>query len=335
MSDVDFVVLWVDSCDPTWQASFSQFKGEGIHSASAIHPSRFRDMGIFNYWFRCVENYAPWVRKIHLVTCGQIPSWIDTKNKKLNVVFHSDFIPGEYLPTFNSNTIELNLHRIKGLSEKFVLFNDDTFVTSPIKESFYFEDGYPNDYLIIKRTSPKNKEDIVMASSDFLNLSVVNSHFNKKIAMQENKSKYYNMCYGRRIVKNFSSRKERFFEGFYNRHLPQPFLKSTFNELWSLEENLLIKASSEKFRAPLCLTQYLIRYWQLASGLFNPRNPKERGVYFNLSSENINDVIKTLSDGTPQTCFNDTENLIDFDGVTIVLRAAFDKKLSLKSSFEI
>ncbi|WP_407192009.1 hypothetical protein [Citrobacter freundii] len=41
-------------------------------------------------------------KKGSLVTCGQIPSWIDTKNKKLNIVFHKDFIPEEYLPTFNS-----------------------------------------------------------------------------------------------------------------------------------------------------------------------------------------------------------------------------------------
>ncbi|WP_232353077.1 hypothetical protein [Hafnia alvei] len=59
-------------------------------------------------------------KKIHLVTCGQVPLWLDIKNEKLNVVSHADFIPNEYLPTFNSNAIELNIHRIEGLSDKFV-----------------------------------------------------------------------------------------------------------------------------------------------------------------------------------------------------------------------
>ncbi|MBI0275701.1 hypothetical protein I6H07_07615 [Hafnia alvei] len=95
------------------------------------------------------------------------------------------------------------------------------------------------------------------------------------------------------------------------------------------------ESSSEKFRAPLRLTQYLFRYWQLVSGKFNPRYPKERGVCFNLSSENINDAIKTLSNGTAQVCFNDTGALKDFEGVTNALRDAFETKLHDKSSFEI
>lgn len=49
MNDIDFVVLWVDSCDPTWQTGFAELKGENNHHAASVHPSRFRDMGIFNY----------------------------------------------------------------------------------------------------------------------------------------------------------------------------------------------------------------------------------------------------------------------------------------------
>ncbi|MEG0099409.1 MAG: capsular biosynthesis protein [Citrobacter sp.] len=335
MSDIDFVVLWVDSCDPDWQENFSKCKQEHTHEDAAAHAARFRDMGIFNYWFRCVESYAPWVRKIHLVTCGQIPSWLDTTNEKLNIVFHKDFIPDEYLPTFNSNAIELNIHKIKGLSDKFVLFNDDTFITSPLKENFYFENGYPNDFLIIKKNLPENKNNIIMGASDFLNLSVVNSYFTKSEIMRGAMGKYYSLRYGRRVIKNFLNRKESVFEGFYSRHLPQPFLKSTFEELWEYERVLLEESSRVKFRSPLYVTQYLFRYWQLAKGRFNPTEPKKRGVYFNLTSENINEAINTLTDGTAQACFNDTEMLTDFVKVTNALKNAFDEILGDKSSFEI
>ncbi|MBL4564843.1 Stealth CR1 domain-containing protein [Citrobacter koseri] len=335
MSDIDFVVLWVDSTDVAWQEKFTEFKGKGSHGERAVHPARFRDMGIFKYWFRCVEKYAPWVRKVHLVTCGQIPSWINVEHEKLNIVFHDEFIPSEYLPTFNSNTIELNLHRIKDLSNKFVLFNDDTFITSPLREDFYFDNGYPNDFLIIKKQSPKNKDEIIMRSSEFLNVSVLNTHINKKTIIKENRRKYYGLRYKKGLLKNFMNRRASYFEGFYGKHLPQPFLKSTFTEIWQAEEELLKKSSSKRFREPLCLTQYLFRYWQLAHGNFNPKNPEGRGVYFNLSSSNINEAIKTLSNGTAQACFNDTEKLHDFEKVTTTLRNAFEMRLGHKSSFEI
>ncbi|MDV0558871.1 Stealth CR1 domain-containing protein [Citrobacter portucalensis] len=335
MSGIDFVVLWVDSSDLAWQASFAKHKAAGCHDEGARHPARFRDMGIFNYWFRCVEKYAPWVRKIHLVTCGQIPAWLNVNHKKLNIVFHEQFIENKYLPTFNSNAIELNIHKINDLSDKFVLFNDDMFITASLAEDFYFDNGNPNDFLILKKNPPTNKDNLIMASSDFLNISILNSHFSKRAMMQENKNKYYSMCYKRRLLKNFANRKEKFFEGFYSRHIPQPFLKSTFNEIWQVEEQLLRETVSKKFREPLCLTQYLFRYWQLANGKFNPKNPIKRGKYFNLSSKSINDAIKTLTDGTAQTCFNDTEILNDFDAVTDKLRTAFENVFSEKSGYEI
>ncbi|MBX4777370.1 capsular biosynthesis protein, partial [Klebsiella sp. CVUAS 10191.3] len=133
MSDIDFVVLWVDSDDRRWQNDFLHYKT--IYSDTyklAITPSRFRDMGLFKYWFRAVENYAPWVRKVHLVTCGQVPTWLDKSYHKINLVPHSDIIDEKYLPTFNSRAIEVNIHKIKDLSEQFVYFNDDMLLNAPI-----------------------------------------------------------------------------------------------------------------------------------------------------------------------------------------------------------
>ena len=36
-------------------------------------------------------------------------------------------MPEAYLPSYNSSAIELNIHRIRGLSEHFIYFNDDMF----------------------------------------------------------------------------------------------------------------------------------------------------------------------------------------------------------------
>ena len=52
-------------------------------------------------------------------------------------------MPKEILPTFNSCAIELHLHRIKGLSEQFVYFNDDMVLNAPVTPDYYFKDGLP------------------------------------------------------------------------------------------------------------------------------------------------------------------------------------------------
>jgi hypothetical protein len=70
---------------------------------------------------------------------SQVPHWVDRDN--LKVVLHQDIIPQEYLPTFNSTTIEMFLHRIKGLDEEFIYFNDDIFPVRPCVEEDFFRNG--------------------------------------------------------------------------------------------------------------------------------------------------------------------------------------------------
>ena len=95
---VDIVVLWVDGADPEWLDEYSKYKG----LSGDQRASRFRDWGNLRYWFRGVERYAPWANKIHFVTWGHLPQWLDTTCPKLHIVNHRDFIPEKYLPTFIS-----------------------------------------------------------------------------------------------------------------------------------------------------------------------------------------------------------------------------------------
>ena len=93
-----------------------------------------------------MERFAPWVQRIHLITWGHLPAWLDTSHPKLHIVRHEEYLPGEYLPSFNSNTLELNIARIEGLAERFVLFNDDTFLTRPCRpDDFFSREGLPRD----------------------------------------------------------------------------------------------------------------------------------------------------------------------------------------------
>lgn len=118
--EIDFVVLWVDGNDPAWQQEKRQYAGLPAEDDLNQGALRFRDWDNMKYWFRAVEKYAPWVRKIHFVTWGHLPAFLNVNAPKLHIVNHREFIPEEYLPLFNSCAIEINIHRIPGLAEQFV-----------------------------------------------------------------------------------------------------------------------------------------------------------------------------------------------------------------------
>lgn len=146
MQEVDFVIAWVDSQDEKWLKEKQQYDPTPILKANDLTGDiRFRDWGLLKYWFRGVENFAPWVNKIHFITYGHVPEWLSVNHPKLNIVKHEDFIDLKYLPTFNSGTIELNLHKIKGLSDHFVYFNDDFYIIDSLKKTDFFKDGLPCD----------------------------------------------------------------------------------------------------------------------------------------------------------------------------------------------
>lgn len=85
------------------------------------------------YSLRSLETNAPWIRHIYIVTNGQVPSWLDTSNPRVSIIPHDViFANHSVLPTFSSLAIEFNLHRIPGLSETFLYFNDDVFLGRPV-----------------------------------------------------------------------------------------------------------------------------------------------------------------------------------------------------------
>uniref|UniRef100_A0A1B6CG05 LNR domain-containing protein n=1 Tax=Clastoptera arizonana TaxID=38151 RepID=A0A1B6CG05_9HEMI len=107
--------------------------------ASDFAPSRFEDKEELRYSLRSLEKYAPWVRKVYIVTNGQIPYWLDLSNPRLTIVTHNTiFSNTSHLPTFSSPAIETHIHRIPGLSDKFLYINDDIF---------FGQDIWPQDFI--------------------------------------------------------------------------------------------------------------------------------------------------------------------------------------------
>ncbi|XP_033888880.3 N-acetylglucosamine-1-phosphotransferase subunits alpha/beta isoform X2 [Acipenser ruthenus] len=104
-----------------------------------ISASRFEDNEELRYSLRSVERHAPWVRHIFIVTNGQIPSWLNLDNPRVTVVAHKDIFHNEsHLPTFSSPAIESHIHRIPGLSQKFIYLNDDVMFGKEVwPDDFY------------------------------------------------------------------------------------------------------------------------------------------------------------------------------------------------------
>jgi len=106
-------------------------------------PCRWRDNGELRYSLRSLSRYAPWIRRVHLVTHGQTPDWLDPAAEGLSVATHEDiFADPSVLPTFNSGAITASLHRLPDLADHYLFFNDDVMLSRPVHPSdFITEDG--------------------------------------------------------------------------------------------------------------------------------------------------------------------------------------------------
>lgn len=132
---MDIVITYVDGNDPIWKADYEKYTNV------PVMQKRFRDWGTLKYLLRGIEVNMPFIRNVYLVVShpSQVPSWADAEN--LKIVLHSDIIPAEYLPTFNCNPIEMHLHRIEGLDEEYLYFNDDLYPLKPCRPEDFFRDG--------------------------------------------------------------------------------------------------------------------------------------------------------------------------------------------------
>jgi hypothetical protein len=138
------VYLWVDGNDENWKKQkeywHRKIKGEKEIYRDATVTARWRDNDELKYSLRSVEKFAPWINRIYIITgFGQVPKWLNTKNKKITIVSHESIMPPDALPTFNSNAIEMCMGNIQGLSVYFLLSNDDMFFGRPLGPEFFYD----------------------------------------------------------------------------------------------------------------------------------------------------------------------------------------------------
>lgn len=336
---IDFIIPWVDGSDPEWLSEFNKYAPESSRkNISDSRAERYRDYGLLRYWFRGVEKFAPWVNKVHFVTSGQKPDWLNLDAPKLHWVRHSDYIPAEYLPVFSSHPIELMMHRIPGLAEQIVYFNDDLFLTAPVRKNYFFRRGLPCDsgsFTVIGLGEGRSRIPHILLND----MIEINRHFTKRSVIRANPGKWFTPRIGRDLVKNILLLPYGSISALSVRHFAQPFLKSTLESVWQNCPDALECTMTHRFRN--CfedVNQWLFRFWQLCEGNFAPTNHIKNERMVNISKWTEADTKAIIHHKYAEICINDDtgENPCpDYEQKMRSIADAFETILPEKSSFEI
>ena len=291
---MDAVITYVDGLDPCWRADYEKWVGK------SILQKRFRDWGTLRYLLRGIEECMPFVSNVHLVVAreSQIPAWADRDN--LHIVLHSDFVPEEYLPTFNCNPLEMYLHRIPGLSDEFIYFNDDFFPLMPCSADDFFQDG-----------KAVMKPSRCLFSPDMYKKLVKRSDRLARKAAGSDASITF----------------------LRPQHTCAPMLKESCDELFSLVEKDIIPTLT-RVRDASNLNQYLYSDYMYLKGRTITR--KLSNKHFSLAAASVENICDFIEHPTRKiACINDVQMSDEkFQTIRKKLLASFEKRFPSRSRFE-
>ena len=157
---IDIVYLWVDGCDKKFNSIKNKFLKESCKNINKyvddVRDEIFCENNELKYSLRSIEQNAPWINHIYIVTAfGQVPYWLDTKSKKITIVPQESILPSDAGPIFNSCAVETCLANIPNLSEYFLLSNDDMFFNKPVTPDYFFDKKGRAKFRCIRRKNGK------------------------------------------------------------------------------------------------------------------------------------------------------------------------------------
>ena len=292
---MDIVITYVNSLDPEWQKDYEK------HTKTPILEKRFRDWGTLKYLMRGIEKNMPFIQKVHLVVAreSQVPEWVN--RDEVNIVLHKDIIPAEHLPTFNCNPIEMHLHRIKGLNEEYIYFNDDIFPLKPCRPTDFFIDGHAT-----------------------LGMSRHLFAFNMFKKICRNSNRIARKALGLKPSVCF----------LRPQHICTPMLKSQCEELYEKVETDII-SSLTRTRSSNNLNQYMfLDYMYMKGLLINKRISKKHFSLGVVSEEKIRNYI--VNPKHSLVCINDVQMSEEsYNEIRKTLLSTFEQVLPEKSKFEL
>jgi len=303
--EVDVVITWVDGDDPSWIKSKDCYANAVVKApASSMSRSRYQSRDEIKYSIRSILMYAPWVRNIYLVTDNQIPEWFHPNNK-VRIIDHTDiFIDKGVLPVFNSHAIEANLHRITGLAENFLYFNDDFLLRKPVSKSSFF-------------TAFGRQSKFFYSNIAFIPIEDQNGLLPVDLAARNNAD----------IIESLTKfRPLRKFQ-----HTPIALKKSTLEKLESIAPEIFTHTSLSRFRAfsDYSIVSALAHHYGYYLGTAQPGEIKY--TYIDLGDESARMRIERLfhnDQGYSCICINDVDHTDDLDLVYLgeVLNSIYCQK---------
>lgn len=274
---IDVVYTWVDGEDPAWQKRKNMILGadSNEYHSESTHGARFKSREELRFSLRSLDDFAPWINHIYIVTDSQIPEWLNLQNPKISIIDHQDiFQHKEMLPTFNSNAIISQIHRIPGLKEHFIYFNDDVMLGRPTRpEEFFLPSGLP-------LVSPSNNR------RAFGRPSIISEpHFNLTINIRN------------LLLTNSGINVSRAIK-----HTPHPMVRSV---LYKLEEQFsleYVKTLHSKFRSHTdIVADQLFHYYSLINGRAALSNL--RYDYINIRDDSNSIRLESLKRSRNKDCF--------------------------------
>ncbi len=231
---IDIVYTWVDGDDVELARSLGTVSGE----AEAVRhrlAGQWRELGELRYSLRSVHRFMPWVRRIYVVTNGQKPGYLRFDSDRIVLVTHDEIFPVRTdLPVFNSLAIECHLHRIGGLSEYFVYFNNDFFVGRPVTREDFVDGGGRERFFLEYPAVP-------CAATEHEHVRLLN-HNNLLVDRVVGPGRRWNPS-----------------------HTPQVYRRDVCDAVWDVWKPELEQTSASRFRtADVCFFRYLYTYHSIA-----------------------------------------------------------------------
>ena len=293
---MDAVITYVDGNDPVWKQDYEKTTNV------PVMEKRFRDWGTLKYLLRGIETKMPFIRNVYLVVShpSQVPEWAD--REQLKIVLHKDIIPAEFLPTFNCNPIEMHLHRIPGMDEEYIYFNDDMFPVGDCRPTDFFRDGRPViGYYTHLFASGMYKK--ICRNSDRL--------ARKALGMKPS-------CFFTRP-----------------QHICAPMLKSQCEELYAKVEDEIRKTSATRTRTEENLNQYLFLDYMNYKGLVI--REKISNKHFSVAVASPDSLRDFLHNPTRNlVCINDVRLSEErYEQLRGAILDAFQSTFPSKSRFEL
>lgn len=308
--EVDFVYLWVDGNDPIWQAKRNALIGKTEEKSAVNCDGRYADNDELKYSLRSLEMYAPWIRKIFIVTDNQVPKWLNTSNPKVRIVDHKEILPAQSLPCFNSCLIEHFLWRIPDLSEHFLYGNDDMFINKPVS---------PNDFF-----TTNGSPIIRMNRRPFRKLSLL---FKEKI--QRKTLSYYIQTI--RNAAELTEKKYGIYYGGKTHHNIDSYIKSNYQHVGEIFRSEINATLENHVRYPNDIQRNIYSYVLLAEKLGH-LNYVSQKTSFRLHIQNESHYKKLERYNPLLFCMNDSEYAKDTDRKRA--KAFLEARFPEKSKFE-